>query len=52
LIRHRPVSLREGKPVPPFRFRDFGAWSRSANSFGTLAALGYTRAGSSKAARD
>ena len=38
LVHHLPAWLRSGKPVPPFRFRDFGALIALSdyNAFGTL----------------
>jgi NADH dehydrogenase len=43
LIRHLPAWLREGKPVPPFRFRDLGALVSLSdyNAFGTLGRFGF-----------
>jgi NADH:ubiquinone reductase (H+-translocating) len=47
LIRHLPAWLREGKPVPPFRFRDLGALVSLSdyNAFGTLGRFGLYRGG-------
>jgi NADH:ubiquinone reductase (H+-translocating) len=46
LIRHLPAWLHQGKPVPPFRFRDFGALVSLShyNAFGTLGRLGFFNA--------
>lgn len=43
LIRHLPAWLHQGKPVPPFRLRDFGALVSLShyNAFGTLGRLGF-----------
>jgi NADH:ubiquinone reductase (H+-translocating) len=43
LIRHLPNWLLRGKPVPPFRFRDFGALVALSdyNAFGTLGRFGF-----------
>ncbi len=54
LVRHLPARLRNGKPVPPFRFRDLGALVALSeyNAFGTLgrsAASGSSRTASSRA---
>jgi NADH:ubiquinone reductase (H+-translocating) len=47
LIRHPPAWLRDGKPVPPFRFRDLGALVALSdyNAFGTLGRLGFFKGG-------
>jgi NADH:quinone reductase (non-electrogenic) len=47
LIRHLPAWLREGKPVPPFRFRDLGALVSLSdyNAFGTLGRFGFFKGG-------
>jgi NADH dehydrogenase len=47
LIRHLPAWLREGKPVPPFRFRDLGALIALSdyNAFGTLGRFGFFKGG-------
>jgi NADH:ubiquinone reductase (H+-translocating) len=47
LIRHLPAWLGEGKPVPPFRFRDLGALVSLSdyNAFGTLGRFGLYRGG-------
>jgi NADH:ubiquinone reductase (H+-translocating) len=47
LIRHLPNWLRTGKPVPPFRFRDFGALVALSdyNAFGTLGRFGFFKGG-------
>ena len=47
LIRHLPAWLRNGKPVPPFRFRDFGALVAISdyNAFGTLGRFGFFKGG-------
>lgn len=47
LIRHLPAWLREDKPVPPFRFRDFGALVSLSdyNAFGTLGRFGLYKGG-------
>ena len=47
LIRHLPAWMRERKPVPPFRFRDFGALVSLSdyNAFGTLGRFGFFRGG-------
>jgi NADH:ubiquinone reductase (H+-translocating) len=47
LIRHLPAWLREGKPVPPFRFRDLGALVALSdyNAFGTLGRFGFFKGG-------
>ncbi len=43
LIRHVPAWLQEGKPVPPFHFRDLGALVALSdyNAFGTLGRFGF-----------
>jgi NADH dehydrogenase len=43
LIRHVPAWLQNGKPVPPFRFRDLGALVALSdyNAFGTLGRFGF-----------
>jgi len=43
LIRHLPAWLQEGKPVPPFHFRDLGALVALSdyNAFGTLGRSGF-----------
>jgi NADH dehydrogenase len=43
LARHLPAWLQQGKPVPPFRFRDFGALVSLSdyNAFGTLGRFGF-----------
>ena len=47
LIRHLPAWLRNGEPVPPFRFRDFGALVALSdyNAFGTLGRFGFFKGG-------
>jgi len=47
LIHHLPNWLRQGKPVPPFRFRDFGALVALSdyNAFGTLGRFGFFKGG-------
>jgi NADH:ubiquinone reductase (H+-translocating) len=47
LIRHLPAWLRQGKPVPPFRFRDLGALVSLSdyNAFGTLGRFGFYKGG-------
>jgi NADH:ubiquinone reductase (H+-translocating) len=47
LIRHLPAWLRDGKPVPPFRFRDLGALVALSdyNAFGTLGRFGFFKGG-------
>jgi NADH dehydrogenase len=47
LIRHLPNWLREGRPVPPFGFRDFGALVALSdyNAFGTLGRFGFFKGG-------
>src|SRR5262249_5715559 len=47
LIRHLPVWLRKGKPVPPFRFRDLGALVALSdyNAYGTLGRFGFFKGG-------
>ncbi len=47
LIRHLPSWLLEGKPVPPFRFRDLGALVAVSdyNAFGTLGRFGFFKGG-------
>ena len=47
LVRHLPIWLRKGKPVPPFRFRDFGALIALSeyNAFGTLGRFGFFKGG-------
>ncbi|CAH2400480.1 NAD(P)/FAD-dependent oxidoreductase [Mesorhizobium ventifaucium] len=47
LIRHLPVLLRKGTPVPPFNFRDFGALVAISeyNAFGTLGRFGFFKGG-------
>jgi NADH:quinone reductase (non-electrogenic) len=43
LVRYLPTWLRKGKPVPPFRFRDFGGLVALSeyNAFGTLGRFGF-----------
>lgn len=43
LARHLPSWLREGRPVPPFRFQDLGALVSLSdyNAFGTLGRFGF-----------
>jgi NADH:ubiquinone reductase (H+-translocating) len=47
LIRHLPRWLRGGKPVPPFRYRDFGALVAISDysAFGTLGRFGFFKGG-------
>jgi NADH:ubiquinone reductase (H+-translocating) len=47
LIRHLPALLREGRPVPPFRFRDLGALVSLSdyNAFGRLGRFGFFKGG-------
>ena len=47
LIRYLPAWLREGKPVPPFRFRDLGELVSLSdyNAFGTLGRFGFFKGG-------
>jgi NADH:ubiquinone reductase (H+-translocating) len=47
LIRHLPAWLRNGKPIPPFRFRDLGALLALSdyNAFGTLGRFGFFKGG-------
>ena len=47
LVRHLPAWLRKRKPVPPFRFRDFGALVALSeyNAFGTLGRFGFFKGG-------
>ena len=47
LIRHLPAWLRDGKPVPPYRFRDLGALVSLSeyNAFGTLGRFGLFKGG-------
>ena len=47
LIRHLPAWLQEGKPVPPFRFRDLGALVALSeyNAFGWLGRIGFFKGG-------
>ena len=47
LIRHLPAWLREGKPVPPYRFRDLGALVALSDysAFGTLGRFGFFKGG-------
>jgi NADH dehydrogenase len=47
LVRHLPAYLRKGKPVPPFRFHDFGALVALSeyNAFGTLGRFGFFKGG-------
>jgi NADH:ubiquinone reductase (H+-translocating) len=47
LIRHLPALLLQGKPVPPFRFRDLGALVSLSdyNAFGTLGRFGFFKGG-------
>ncbi len=47
LIRHLPAWLHEGKPVPPFRFRDFGALVALGeyNAYGWLGRIGFFKGG-------
>ena len=47
LVRHLPAWLRNGKPVPPFRFRDLGALVALSeyNAFGTLGRFGFFKGG-------
>lgn len=47
LVRHMPAWSREGRPVPPFRFRDFGALVAISdyNTFGTLGRFGFFKGG-------
>jgi len=43
LIRHLPIWLQDGTPVPPFRFHDLGALIALSdyNAFGTLGRFGF-----------
>nr|WP_145548155.1 NAD(P)/FAD-dependent oxidoreductase [Variovorax boronicumulans] len=43
LVRHLPEVLASGRPVPPFRFRDFGALVSLADydAFGSLGRFGF-----------
>ena len=47
LVRHLPAWLRKGKPVPTFRFRDYGALVAVSdyNAFGTLGRFGFFKGG-------
>jgi NADH:ubiquinone reductase (H+-translocating) len=47
LSRHLPAWLRDGTPIPPFRFRDFGALVALGdyNAFGTLGRFGFFKGG-------
>jgi NADH:ubiquinone reductase (H+-translocating) len=47
LIRHLPAWLRDGKPIPPFRFRDLGALVALGdyNAFGRLGRFGFFKGG-------
>ena len=47
LIRHLPAWLQEGKSVPPFRFRDFGALVALGeyNAYGWLGRIGFFKGG-------
>jgi NADH dehydrogenase len=47
LIRCLPAWLQEGQPVPPFRFRDFGALVALGkyNAFGWLGRIGFFKGG-------
>lgn len=47
LARHLPAYLRHGRPIPPFRFRDFGALVSLGdyNAFGTLGRFGFFKGG-------
>jgi NADH dehydrogenase len=47
LVRHLPNLLRKGRPIPPFRFHDFGALVALSdyNAFGTLGRFGFFRGG-------
>jgi NADH:ubiquinone reductase (H+-translocating) len=47
LARNLPALLREGKSVPPFHFRDFGALVSLSdyNAFGTLGRFGFFKGG-------
>jgi NADH:quinone reductase (non-electrogenic) len=47
LIRHIAAWLRDGKPIPPFRFRDLGALVALSdyNAFGTLGRFGFFKGG-------
>ncbi|HHA2818021.1 TPA: NAD(P)/FAD-dependent oxidoreductase [Stenotrophomonas maltophilia] len=47
LIKHLPRSIRQGTPVPAFRFQDMGSLVSlsSYNAFGTLGRLGLFRGG-------
>jgi NADH:ubiquinone reductase (H+-translocating) len=49
-LRAKPQCARNGKPVPPFRFRDFGALAISDyNAFGTLGRFEFFKGGFIKA---
>ena len=47
LVRHLPAWLRDGRPVPPFRFRDLGALVALSeyNAFGRLGRFGFFKGG-------
>ena len=47
LVRYLPAWLQEGKPVPPFRFRDFGALVALSeyNAYGWLGRIGFFKGG-------
>ena len=47
LVRHLPAWLRDGTPVPPYRFRDLGALVALSdyNAFGTLGRFGFFKGG-------
>jgi NADH dehydrogenase len=47
LSRHLPAWLRDGTPIPPFHFRDFGALVALGdyNAFGRLGRFGFFRGG-------
>jgi NADH dehydrogenase len=47
LIRHLPAWLRDGKPIPPFRYRDLGAMVALGdyNAFGRLGRFGFFKGG-------
>ena len=47
LIRHVPAWLHDGRPIPPFRFRDFGSLVAISdyNAFGTLGRFGFFKGG-------
>ena len=51
LSRYLPAWLRQGEPVPPFRFRDLGALVSLSdyNAFGTLGRFGFFKGGFIKA---